>query len=180
MVEVCPGFARQDTRALGPDREQQIPRRAEALLVMTTRAGKQKRRSRSCDVDHAHGAAHLADGDVFVLLHPALHPRQHDAEVLDAVLQERGGHHGNVGAGHHALQYVTGVVHAAGDGDVGLYLVIQNGCPVETETQLVWAAQYQVRCDLHLLQVEIRLIKAVEDDHPIGSRFRQLLDEVCT
>jgi hypothetical protein len=47
MVEVCPGFARQDTRALGPDREQQIPRRAEALLVMTTIAGKQKRRNRS-------------------------------------------------------------------------------------------------------------------------------------
>jgi len=45
MVEVCPGFARQDTRALGPDREQQIPRRAEALLVMTTVAASRCRQA---------------------------------------------------------------------------------------------------------------------------------------
>ena len=77
----------------------------------------------------------------------------------------------DVRARHHALQHVGGIVHAAGDGDVGLHLVVEDGRPVETETQLMRAAQHQVRCDLHLLQVEVGLIEAVEDDHAVGARF---------
>ena len=71
------------------------------------------------------------------------------------------------------LQHVAGVVHAAGDGDVGLDLVIENGGPVQPEAQLMRAAQHQVRHYLHLLQVEVGLIEAIEDDDAVGAGFRQ-------
>src|SRR5271157_5969667 len=94
--------------------------------------------SRVLDVDQAHAAAHLLHRDVLVLCHPGLHARQHHADVLDAVLQQGRGHHGDVRAGHHGLQHVAGVVHAAGDGDVGFDLVVEDGGPVQPEAQLMW------------------------------------------
>ncbi len=75
------------------------------------------------------------------------------------------------GARHHALQHVGGVMHAAGDGDVGFDLMVEDGSPVEAETQFMRTAQHQVRRDLHLLQVEVGLIEAVEDDDAIGAGF---------
>ena len=81
-------------------------------------------------------------------------------------------------ARHHALQHVGRVVHAAGDGDVGLHLVIENGGPVQPQAQLMRAAQHQVGRDLQLLQVEVGLIEAVEDDDAVGAGFAEPLGEV--
>src|SRR6202012_850466 len=83
-----------------------------------------------------------------------------------------------MGPGHHALQHIGGVVHPAADGDVGFDLVVENGGPVKPEAQLVRAAEYQVRRNLQLLQVEVGLIKTIEDDHAVGAGFGEPLGEV--
>ena len=81
-------------------------------------------------------------------------------------------------AGHHALQHIAGIVNAAGDGDISLDLVVENSGPVQAEPQLMWAAQNQVRYHLQLFQVEVGLIKAIEDDDTVGAGFGQALDKV--
>src|SRR5208337_3561573 len=69
-------------------------------------------------------------------------------------------------------------VHAAGDGDVGLDLVVENRGPVQPQPQLMRAAQHQVRDHFHLFQIKIRLIEAVEDNDAVGARLRQTPGEV--
>src|SRR5581483_2643682 len=61
---------------------------AQRLQVIAAQEG-----GRFLDVDQAHAAAHLADGNILVLLHPAFHAGQLHPDVLDAVLQQRRGHH---------------------------------------------------------------------------------------
>ncbi len=76
------------------------------------------------------------------------------------------------------LQHVGGIVHAAGDGDVGLDLVIEDRDPVQAQAQLVRAAEDQVRHDLQLLEVEVGLIEAVEDHEAVGAGFVQCVGKV--
>ena len=85
-----------------------------------------------------------------------------------------------MGRGHHGLKHVDGVVHAAGDGNVGFDLVVEDGSPVKPEAQLMWTAEDQVRYHLQLLEVEVGLIEAIEDDDAVGARFGKLAGEVRT
>ena len=61
----------------------------------------------------AEAAARLPERGVFALLKPIAHVGEDAANVLDAVNVQRGGHHGDAGTGHDALQNILGRVNAA-------------------------------------------------------------------
>src|SRR5579863_8974289 len=57
------------------------------------------------------------------------------------------------------------------DPDVRLHVAVKNRRPVQTQQQLFGAAEGQVGNHLELLDIEIRLIKAVEKHEAVNSRL---------
>ena len=83
-----------------------------------------------------------------------------------------------LGADHHRLDGILGRVYAAGQRHIGLDVTVQDGRPAQAQLQFIAAAQREIRHDFQGFQIEIGLIKAVEDHHAVDARFIQLLDEV--
>src|SRR5208283_1753993 len=126
----------------------------------------------------AEAAAHLADGLVLVLLHPAQQVGLNSCEVRDAVDEQRRGQHGNLSAGHNGLQDVLGAVHASGDSDVRAEIAVEDCSPVQTQQQLLRPAEGEPGSDAEGFDVEVRLVEAVEEDDGIGSDLIQLGGQV--
>ncbi len=57
----------------------------------------------------------------------------------------------------------------AGDGKVGVHIAIENRNPMQPQQQLFRPAQCELGADIEVLQIEVRLIKTVEQDQPIGA-----------
>ena len=65
-------------------------------------------------------------------------------------------------------------MHPSGHCQVGLQVVEQDRHPVQPQQQFLRRAQLQPRLDLQRLQVEVRLVKAVEQHQPGRPRRLQL------
>jgi hypothetical protein len=77
----------------------------------------------------AHAAAQLVEGFVLVFLQPLDEFVFQRLNVADAVAQEGGDEHGDVGSGHQHFDDVGGPVDAGGGGEAALQLVVQQGNP---------------------------------------------------
>jgi len=117
----------------------------------------------------AHASLHLLDRDIFVLLHPIEQVLADVVEVADAVLEQGGSHHGNLGPGHHRLEHVHGGVNAAGDGDVALHQRRDDGDPVQAQQQFIGGAEDQVRRHGQVFQVDVGLVEAVKQHQGISA-----------
>ena len=67
------------------------------------------------------------------------------AQVVDAVAQQRGAQHGDVGADHEQLDHVLGAVNAAGGGQAGLDAAVENADPGQRQAQGLRRAQQNIR-----------------------------------
>ena len=63
--------------------------------------------------------------------------------MFDAVDVQRRAHHGDVAAGHDALDYIFGRMHATGDGDVDVEMAVENRGPVQAGQQFGWRGEMQ-------------------------------------
>src|ERR1035441_10264271 len=69
-------------------------------------------------------------------------------------------------------------MHAAGDGEVGVDVSKQNCSPVKTEQQLVWAAEGEPRDNGEVVNVEVGLIEAIEENKSVDAGFDKLRGEI--
>ena len=76
------------------------------------------------------------------------------------------------------FEHVFGCMHAAGQGKIGLDAPVQDGDPTQGQAQLVGVAQHQVGDDFQLFQVEIGLVKAVEQHQAVCAGLGQSPGEV--
>ena len=121
---------------------------------------------------------HLLDGLVLVRLHPGQHPGPHDAQVLDAALEQRRCHHGHPGSRHHGLERILALVHAARHGQTRPDVTVQDGDPVEAHEQLVGARQGEPGHNLEALEIEVRQVEAVEEHQRVGAGTIQPLGQM--
>lgn len=109
------------------------------------------------------GSAHLVEGLVFVLLQPVHQAVEHVGEHAVAVAQYGGdGLHG-VGAGEEGFDHVFGVVHSAAGGEGEVYLRREDGQPAQAGEQLAGIGEAELGIDREGFEVEVGLIKAVEE-----------------
>lgn len=115
----------------------------------------------------AQAALELRDGFVFVLLHPRDEVALNHAELRDAVAQQHGAEHCHVRAGHEHLQHVGGAVDAASGGETGAEASVQNRYPSQGHPHRHGRAQQNVRLHLERFEVNVRLVKAVEQHEAV-------------
>src|SRR5690349_1852649 len=63
---------------------------------------------------------------------------------------------------------------SSGDRHIGFHASIENGHPVEAHQEFPGIAQGEVGDDLEVLEVEIRLVEAIEQHQPIGAGLIEL------
>ena len=82
--------------------------------------------------------------------------------------EEGRGHHHDVGTDHEPLDHVGPDMDAGGRGErhAGTELRPQDGDPADRQAQLGRLAQLEARHDLQCLEVEVRLVEAVEQHQP--------------
>ncbi len=102
-----------------------------------------------------------------MFLQPAQHVGTDTAQRLGALLEQHAAQMGDVGAGHERLQRVLRGVDAAGDGQRQADLAVQRRDPVDAQQRFVGRRQRQCGRDLARLQVDVRLIEAVEQRHAL-------------
>ena len=90
------------------------------------------------------------------------------------MLEQRGGHHGDLGARHHRLQHVLRGVDAAGDRQVGPDVAVEDRDPVQAQEQLVAGSTGSAWRHLQLVEVEVRLVEAVEEHQPVRAGVVQV------
>ncbi len=83
--------------------------------------------------------------------------------MIDSLYVQRRRHHGHLRARHHGLEDVFGRVDAAGDGEIGLDVAVEDCDPVKTEKQFFRGTEVQAGHYVEVLDVEVRLIEAVEE-----------------
>src|ERR1019366_3190334 len=96
----------------------------------------------------------------------------------DAVPDERGAEHGDVGPGHEHLKDVRGPVHAAGGREAGTHLAVKQRNPAQRDTHGHGSAQQNVGLHFKRLEVDVRLVEAVEQDEPVRARLIQAFGHV--
>jgi hypothetical protein len=77
----------------------------------------------------AHATAQLVEGFVFVFLQPLDQFVLQRFDMADAVAQQGGHQHGDVGSGHQHFDDVGGTVDAAGGGEAALQFAVEQGNP---------------------------------------------------
>ena len=122
--------------------------------------------------------AHLADRFVFVLFHPANQVRQNGSQVVNPMLQQRGSHHRHMRSRHHGFEDVFGAVYTARNRQVGVDPPIEDGDPVQPQQQFLRTAQRQAGHHFERFNIEIRLVKAVEENQPVRPGRVQLFAHV--
>src|SRR6266487_4020749 len=84
--------------------------------------------------------------------------------MLDAVTHESAAEHGDVGARYDQLDHVVGLINPAGGGEARADLAEKNSDPAERQSHVGWHAEGKVRRDLHFFQIDVWLVKAVEQN----------------
>jgi len=76
-------------------------------------------------------ALELRDGFIFMLFHPGNEIFFNDADLPDAVPDERGAEHGHVGASHEHFQNVGRAMDAAGGRQTAFETAVKDGNPAQ-------------------------------------------------
>ena len=96
--------------------------------------------------------------------------RQNGSHVVNPMLQQRGSHHRNMRSRHHGFQDVFGAVYTARNRQVGADPSIEDGDPVQPQQQFLRTAQRQAGHHFERFNIEIRLVKAVEEDQSVRAQ----------
>ena len=118
-------------------------------------------------------AAHLGDRRVALLLHPAGDISDQPGQERWALLEQRGRAHHDVGAGHQVLDGFNGAVHAGRCRERRLDASVEERDPQQRQPYFLGFAQRQRRDDGAGLDVEIRLVEAVEQHERVGAAPRR-------
>ncbi len=108
-----------------------------------------------------------------MLFHP---PGDLGEQVRDStgpLLQQLRGDLSGAGAGHDRLQHILVGVDAVGDGEVGVDAPIEDGHPAEREAHRGGGAENEIGSHLQLLQIDIGLVEAVEEDEAVRAGLGQ-------
>ena len=84
--------------------------------------------------------------------------------------QQRRDHLHGVGPGHHRLHGVRPVWTPPVDRERALDLAREDREPAQAQQQLARAREVERRDDLELLDVDVGLVEAVEEDEAVGAR----------
>jgi len=98
--------------------------------------------------------------------------------MVDTVFQQGRSKHGNFRPGHHRFQHALMIVHTAGDRDVSVDMSAENRHPVQSQEDFVRTAQGERRDNFAIFEVEIRLIKPIEQHESVGTGFVEPLAEI--
>ena len=99
-----------------------------------------------------------------MFFHPLQQARFDVRKMADAVPQQRGAEHGNVSARHQQLYHIFGAVHATGRRQVGSNAAKKNSDPGQRKPQRLRSAEQYVGLNLQLIQVDVGLIEAIEQN----------------
>src|SRR5215510_5892686 len=69
-------------------------------------------------------------------------------------------------------------MHATAGGKAGLHATVQNSDPGERQAQCLWSAQENIRADLQFVEIDVRLIEAIEQHKSIGASLIKTLRHV--
>ncbi len=85
-------------------------------------------------------------------------------------MAQQGTHHlGDAGAGHQQAHHVGAPMHSAGGGQIQGMAAMEQGDPAHGEPQIVGGGEQQVGPHLQQLDVDLRLVEAVEKGEAIGA-----------
>ena len=83
-----------------------------------------------------------------------------------------------MGTGHDALDHVVGGVNAAGTGEIGAEFAGENRQPTQTQQQLLAGGEFKGGDGLKFFDINIRLVKAVEEHQSIDAQIIQLMGKI--
>src|SRR5215469_11541673 len=126
----------------------------------------------------AHAALHLRHRFVLVLFHPSAQFALDVAQMVDPMAHERRAEHGYVRSHHQQLHDVLGAMHSAGSGQGRADAAMQDSDPGHRQSQGLLRAQQNVRPNLQLFEIDVRLVEAIEQNQGIGARDVQAAREV--
>ena len=111
-------------------------------------------------------------------LHPSQQAFLDPLKMTDAVPQQRGAEHGHVGTHHQQFDDVLGAVHTAGRGQAGVDAAIKNADPGQRKPQRLGGAEQHVGLDFQLMEIDVWLIKAIEQRESIRTGIVKALCHV--
>jgi hypothetical protein len=108
-----------------------------------------------------------------VIPQPAAQITSDSLQVVNAVQHQRRRHHHHPGPRQQRLYDVEYGMHSARGCQVRPHLSEEGSHPVQAQAQLLRSAQLQGRRDFPNIDVNVRLVKAVEQHQTVGSRLVQ-------
>jgi hypothetical protein len=89
-----------------------------------------------------------------------------------------GAKHRNVRAHHEQLNHIFGAMNAACSSQTGLDAPIQDADPCQRQAQGLGCAQQDIRPNFEFIEVDVRLVKAIEQNQAINASEIQLLGHI--
>ena len=99
--------------------------------------------------------------------------------MLDAITHQGATEHRHVCSGHYHLDYVIGLINAAGRGQVGANFSVQNSNPVQSQAHIGRHTKRQIWRDLHLREIDVRLVKSIEQNQAVRAERIETLRHIC-
>ena len=99
-------------------------------------------------------------------------------DVRNAITHEGAAEHRYICAGHYHLYDIVRLINAAGRGEVGANFSVENANPMQRQAHVSGHAKREIRRHLHLRQVDVRLVKSVEQNKCVRAEFVETLGHV--
>src|SRR6266496_3418626 len=99
--------------------------------------------------------------------------------VLDTITHEGAAEHRHIRPGHDHLDYVVCLINAAGCGEVGANFSVKNPNPMQGQAHIGGHTECEIGRNLHLLEIDIRLVKSVEQNQRVCAEHIETLGHVC-
>ena len=87
--------------------------------------------------------------------------------------------HRHVCPGHNHLDYVGRLINSAGRGEVGANFSVKNPNPMQRQAHVSGYAKCEIWRNLHLLEIDVRLVKSVEQNQPVCAERIETCRDVC-
>src|SRR5580704_4277421 len=98
--------------------------------------------------------------------------------MLHAIFDQRRGHHYSTRPCHHRLDYLDSAMNAAGNREIRLDVTEYDRDPMQPQQHLLWPAQRKAGHDLERFQIEVRLVKTIEQHESVGTRSVEAFSHV--
>src|SRR6266480_5741620 len=99
--------------------------------------------------------------------------------VGNAITHQGAAEHRDICPRHYYLDYVVCLINATGRGEVGADFSVKNANPMQRQAHVGGYAQREIWRDLHLLEIDVRLVKSVEQNQPIRAECIETLGHIC-